>query len=47
MVKGIGMVEIIHIKGNVLTIPQEEIPYLTTRSGITTRHNNVKRVKVY
>ena len=47
MVEGVDMVEIINIEGDVLTIPQEEIPYLITRSGITMRHNNVKRVKVY
>jgi hypothetical protein len=47
MVEGIDMVEIINIEADVLTISQEEIPYLITRSGITMRHNNVKRVKVY
>ena len=47
MVEGIDMVEIINIEGDVLTIAQEEIPYLITKSGITMRHNNVKRVKVY
>jgi hypothetical protein len=47
MVEGVDMVEIINIKGDVLTIPQEEIPHFTTKSGIIMKHNNKKREKVY
>ena len=47
MVKGVDVVKIINIEGDVLTIPQEEIPHLTTRSEIIMKHNNEKREKVY
>ena len=47
MVKGVNVVKIINIKGDVLTIPQEEIIHLTTGSGIIMKHNNEKREKVY
>jgi hypothetical protein len=40
MVKGVDVVKIINIEGDVLTIPQEEIPHLTTKRGITMKHNN-------
>jgi hypothetical protein len=45
MVKGVDVVKIINIEGDVLTIPQKEIPHLTTRSGIIMKHSNKKREK--
>jgi hypothetical protein len=40
MVKGVDVVKIINIEGDVFTIPQEEIPHLTIESGIIMKHNN-------
>ena len=45
MVKGVNVVKIINIEGDVLTIPQKEILHLTTRSGIIMKHNNNKKGK--
>ena len=47
MVKGMDVVKVIDIEGDVLTIPQEEILHLTTGSGIIMKHNNEKMEKVY